>query len=266
MAYVLLLVGAAAVLAVIMAFAWAVAVVTGRSGFVDATWSLAVGIVGVAVALLPVGGDTGLPGERQWLAAGLCALWSLRLGGHILLRTLKSGDDPRYAKLKADWGKDYLWSFFWFLQAQAVAAFVLDMAVFAAARSPAPGLSMFDGLGAVLALVALAGETIADRQMQQFRADPANQGGICDDGLWGWSRHPNYFFEWLGWLAFPLIAASGPLQFVAIAVWAPVQMYWLLLHVSGIPPLEAHLARSRGAAFADYCRRVNMFWPWPPSR
>ena len=114
-------------------------------------------------------------------------------------------------------------------------------------------------------LVAVVGETIADRQLSGFRADPANKGKVCDVGLWGMSRHPNYFFEWLGWLAYAVIAvdptSAYPWGWLALA--GPVLMYWLLVHASGIPPLEAHMLRSRGDAFRAYQARVNAFWPGP---
>jgi steroid 5-alpha reductase family enzyme len=104
--------------------------------------------------------------------------------------------------------------------------------------------------------------------MARFRADPGNRGGICDVGLWAYSRHPNYFFEWLCWLGYAVISAdfTGGYPWGWLAFAAPATMYWLLVHVSGVPPLEAHLARSRPTAFKAYAARVNAFWPWPPVR
>ena len=99
---------------------------------------------------------------------------------------------------------------------------------------------------------------------RRFKADSANRGKICETGLWGWSRHPNYFFEWLGWVAFPLIALSGGDLIGLAAFAAPALMYVLLVHMSGVPPLEAHMERTRGAAFDDYRARVNVFFPGPP--
>jgi steroid 5-alpha reductase family enzyme len=106
---------------------------------------------------------------------------------------------------------------------------------------------------------------IADRQLAAFRDDPANKGRVCDVGLWGMSRHPNYFFEWMGWFAYTIIAIdfSGGYPWGWLALAGPALMYWLLVHASGIPPLEAHMLRSRGQAFRDYQHRVNAFWPGP---
>ena len=84
---------------------------------------------------------------------------------------------------------------------------------------------------------------------------------MCDAGLWGWSRHPNYFFEWLGWLAYPLLAIDPAAAILAGSRCpAPAFMYWLLVYVSGIPPLEQQMLRSRGDAYRDYQARVSAFF------
>lgn len=257
----------AVVLSVTMACAWLVAIRTGRSGWIDAIWSFAVGAGGVAAALLPLEGDASWQ-VRQSVVAVLAAVWSLRLGLHIVVRTAGGGDDPRYAQLREEWGANFKGRLFWFLQIQAAAAFLLVMAIFAAARNPAEGLGVGDWLGIAVLIVAVAGEAIADRQLTAFRADHANRGRVCDQGLWGVTRHPNYFFEWLGWVAYPLIAIDlgGAYPWGWAAFAGPVFMYWLLVHVSGIPPLEAHMLRSRGEKFREYQQRVNAFWPGPQRR
>ena len=115
-------------------------------------------------------------------------------------------------------------------------------------------------------LAGIAGEGMADAQMHAFRADVSNKGKVCERGLWAWSRHPNYFFEWLVWLAYPLIAAGGLPAFWWLAFIGPLLMYWLLTRVSGVPPLEEAMLASRGELYADYQRRVSAFFPLPPSR
>ena len=114
-----------------------------------------------------------------------------------------------------------------------------------------------------LHIAAIAGEATSDAQMRAFKADPRNKGKVCDTGLWSLSRHPNYFFEWLAWLAYIPIGVSLAYPWGWLAVAGPLLMYWLLVHASGIPPLEAHMLRSRGKAFRDYQQRVNAFWPGP---
>jgi steroid 5-alpha reductase family enzyme len=258
MSVLLLIVILALVMVIAMTIAWQIVLRTGQSGFTDVIWSYATGVAGVAAALVPI---EGLPtSARNWLVAALVAVWSIRLGTHILSRTHPGGDDPRYAAKKAEWGDDYRTQLFIFLQIQAGAGLVLAVAVLAAASNPLP-LGLFDLLGILVAIVAIVGETIADNQLAAFRKDPANKGKVCDVGLWSLSRHPNYFFEWFYWLAYPIIGLGYGWGIVALA--APALMYWLLVHASGIPPLEAHMERSRPEAFAAYKRRVRAFWPIP---
>lgn len=263
MTMVALLAALAVGLSATMAGAWAVALASGRSGWIDAIWSFAIGVAALPAALLPLG--PGQPSMRQVGVAALVALWSLRLGCHIAQRTLGGGDDPRYAELREEWGAAFRRRLFLFLQIQAACSFLLVVSVLVAARNPAPDWRIGDGLGIILLAAAIIGETVADRQLRRFRADPRNLGRVCDVGLWAVSRHPNYFFEWLGWLAYAAIAidpAGYPWGWIALS--GPALMYWLLVYASGIPPLEAHMLRSRGAAFRAYQARVNAFWPGPP--
>jgi steroid 5-alpha reductase family enzyme len=263
----LILLLTAIALSATMACAWAIAVRSRQSGWVDAIWSFAVGGAGVATSLLPIG-DWQQPSARQSMVAVLAALWSLRLGLHIVARTMKGGDDPRYQQLRKEWGESFRSRLFWFLQIQAACAFLLVLSITAAAHNPAAGLRLGDWLGIVILAVAIVGEALADRQLTRFLANPANKGRVCDVGLWGLSRHPNYFFEWLGWLAYAAIAVdlTGAYPWGWIALSGPAFMYWLLVHVSGIVPLEAHMLRSRGERFRAYQRRVNAFWPGPQTR
>ncbi len=259
---------AAFLLIAVMAGAWATQRVTGNAGWSDAFWSFGVGLAGVGVALVPVSG-AGWPTGRQLLVAAAVGLWSLRLGSHIAARSRSGPEDARYAAFRKEWGADFQRRLFVFLMIQAAAGWFLCLTIMAAAQNPRQGLGWHDGIAVALVVAAVIGEAIADRQLQRFREKPpATRGAICEEGLWGWSRHPNYFFEWLGWLAYPLFAIdlSGghPLGYVALS--GPLFMYWLLVHVSGIPPLEAHMLRSRPEAFARYRARVPAFFPRPPSR
>jgi len=252
-------------LALAMAGGWKLQRARGNGGWADVVWTFATGAAGVAYALVPT--VHWRPGPRAWLVALLVAGWSVRLGLHLLRRTLAAvREDARYAALRRDWGESFQGRMFVFLEVQAVASAVLTLAMAAAARNPAPFPTWSDAAGALLLLTAVAGEGVADAELAAFRADPAKRGGVCDVGLWAWSRHPNYFFEWLGWLAYALIALgpAGAWGFGWVAMIGPVIMFVLLRFVSGVPPTEAAMAMSRGATFARYQDRVSPFFPLPP--
>ncbi len=264
---IVLAAGVATGLSTIMTMASRVQQTTGNSGWVDVSWTFGLGFVAVVAALVPLAPGP-WPHERQIMVAILVAIWSLRLGWHIVIRTRAIGDDPRYRQLITQWQSDAPRRMFWFLQSQAAVGVIFALAVALAAQNPRPGLGLQDLAGALLLVLAIIGEAIADLQLRRFKADPANRNAVCDIGLWKWSRHPNYFFEWLAWFAYPLIAMDFaghyPLGWLALA--APLCMYWLLVHVSGIPPLEDHMLRSRGEAFRAYQRRTSAFIPFPPTR
>jgi steroid 5-alpha reductase family enzyme len=189
-------------------------------------------------------------------------LWSLRLGLHLARRVAQGPEDSRYALLRTRWGDRFEGRFLGFLELQAVAAFLLAVTIALAAHDPAQRMRPLDWLAAAMLIVALAGAAIADQQLHRFRAR-SHHGEVCDAGLWGWSRHPNYFFELLGWAAYPLVAIvpGGGYGWGWLALIGPVFMYGLLVHASGIPPLEEHMLRTRGAAYRAYQRRTNAFWP-----
>src|SRR5438128_2617953 len=218
-----------AALCALMAGAWVVQQRTGNSGWVDTIWTFSLGLVGAGAALWPVAGTA--PNARQWLVAGLVAIWSLRLGVHIAIRTAGITDDPRYAAFAREWGVDSPRKMFVFLQNQGLGSIPLVFAIFVAARFPQDALRVQDYLGAAILLAAIAGEALADAQLKSFRTDAVNKGRVCDVGLWRWSRHPNYFFEWLCWLAYPVIAISTdyPLSYPwgFAALLAPLFVYWI---------------------------------------
>ena len=260
--YLAALAAIAAALSVLMAGAWVIQQRTGNSGWVDTIWTFSLGLVGAVSALWPAG-DAAL-NARQWLVAALVAVWSLRLGVHIAIRTAAITDDPRYAAFAKEWGVDSSRRMFVFLQNQGLGSIPLVFAIFVAAHVPGDALRWQDVLGALILLAGIAGEALADAQLKAFRRDPANTGKVCDVGLWRWSRHPNYFFEWFGWLAYPVIGLSLEYHWGLATLLAPVFMYWILVHVTGIPPLEAQMLRSRGARYADYQARTSPFFPLPP--
>lgn len=248
-------------MAVIMSTAWLVQLGARNGGWVDAFWTFGTGVSCVGVALWP---DPASSPARQMLVAALVGVWSLRLGSYIAFRV--AGDrheDRRYAGLRAEWGGDFQRNMYLLCLVQAPAAALLSMSIFVASHGGSPDLGLRDVFGVAVLMIGIAGEGIADDQMRRFRK-AAQHGAVMDRGLWAWSRHPNYFFEWLVWLAYPVMAFDP----VAPATWfsfvAPAMMFLLLRFGTGVPTLEKTMLASRGDRFRDYQKRVSAFFPLPP--
>lgn len=252
-----------AVLVLIMIAAWWFQSLKSNAGWVDVFWTFGTGAAGVMGALWPSPGGGVYP-LRQAIVAALAALWAIRLALHLRHRVLTRPEDARYSGFRRDWGLRFQARLFWFLQIQAAAAWPLAIAFLVAARNPRPGLHTTDLLALIVSGVAILGEASADRQLARFVAEAGHARKVCDRGLWAWSRHPNYFFEFLGWCAWPLFACGPEWPWGWLALPAPVLMYWLLVYVSGIPPLEKVMLATRGDAWRVYQRRTSAFFPLPP--
>lgn len=256
----LLLLVAWAAMTLVMSGLWFVQRVRGDAGIVDVAWGLGVGLLAALFAWQSSAGDV----LRRQLVAGLALLWSLRLSGHILLRLVRLPEDGRYQALKDRWGPQAQRKLFAFFQVQALWSVLFAIPMLVAARNPVPAPTLFDLAGVAVWVIAVAGEAIADRQLSAFRLDPAHRGRVCRRGLWRYSRHPNYFFEWVHWWAWVLLAVGSPAWWVT---WlGPALMIYFLFRVTGIPPTEAQALKSRGEAYRDYQRTTSAFFPWPPLR
>jgi len=239
---------------VAFAIVWAIGVKIRNYSFLDVIWSY-----GVAI-LAPVYALTG-PGNLQRKAAFtlLGVAWSLRLGTYIFLRVLKHHpqEDVRYAGLRNRWSGTGMFLVFHEIQAVIVAIFSLPFLLAAWNETPLLPLDMI-GLGVVL--VALCGESLADREMKRFKGDPANKGRVCDQGLWRYSRHPNYFFEFLVWVGLAIASLETPFGWLTLI--CPVLMYYFLTKVTGIPLTEEYSLKSKGDAYREYQRTTSAFVPW----
>jgi steroid 5-alpha reductase family enzyme len=259
-----LIAGTGLFLLAVMSGAWLCQRAAGNVGWVDVFWTFGTGAAGVLLSLAPVSHPAG---ARQWLVAALAAVWSLRLGLYVAFRVAKAPDeDRRYQDLRRQWGAAFQRKLLPFVLLQAPVALLLALAIMLAARAPWPDLTACDALGVLILIVAIGGEALADEQMRRFKASNPPKDAINDRGLWAWSRHPNYFFEWFGWLAYPVILMAHPAVYLlGSAAWgAPVLMYLVLDRGTGVPPLEAQMLKSRGAAFRDYQARTSRFFLWPP--
>jgi steroid 5-alpha reductase family enzyme len=237
--------------------AWALQLRTRNAGLVDPIWAFTLGLIAVAYAVLGTA-----PAETRWALGLMGGLWGARLGAHLWARNAGKPEDFRYAQFRARWGARADFNMFWFFQFQNVFTLLLSASAFLAVafREANPPAWAFALAGATW-LLAVAGEGLADRQMERFRANPANRGQVCRDGLWKYSRHPNYFFECVHWLAYLPLAWGAAWGWVALA--APLVMAALLLKLSGVPLLEEDLIK-RKPGYAEYVRTTSVLVPWPP--
>ena len=228
-----------------------------NAGIVDVLWASGVG--GSAVLLAVIG--SGAPWTRVALAL-LGGGWGLRLALHLWGRVRGEVEDGRYRHLRAHWHGDQL-KFFALFQFQALLIVLFALPFVAVSRNPEASVLWLPAAAAIW-LLSVMGEAIADAQLARFRADAANQGKTCRDGLWRYSRHPNYFFEWLHWFAYVCLAVGSPLGWLA---WSgPVVMYVFLRWISGVPYTETQALRSRGDDYRAYQRTTPMLIPWFPMR
>jgi steroid 5-alpha reductase family enzyme len=242
---------------VIMSVGWLWQRRRENAGIVDVLWAGGLGASAVCAALL----GTGAPAVR--LLTGVCgAVWGWRLAWHLWRRVRAEPEDGRYRALRERWGAAQgRWFGLFQFQAALIALFCVPFAI--AASNPAVRPACL-AAAIVIFVVSIAGENLADRQLAGFRADPGNRGRTCRRGLWRYSRHPNYFFEWLHWFTYVAIAVGAP--HAAWSLAGPVVMFVFLRWISGIPFTEAQALRTRGADYRDYQQRTSMLFPWPPRR
>lgn len=239
----------------LMTLLWIYQQITRNATIVDIGWSFGMGVSACYLAWTS-DGDLG----RRILTATLMGIWSLRLGGYLFYaRIIKGhGEDPRYADMRQHMGKFASAGFFAIFQIQSLFVVLFMIPMLAVLASPEPLWQWHDSIAIAFWLMALVGETIADKQLHQFKSNPANRGTTCQIGLWQYSRHPNYFFEWLHWFAYPFIAWGS-----TYGDWAwimPVMMLIFLVKLTGIPYAESQALKHR-KDYAEYQKKTSMFVP-----
>lgn len=237
---------------------WLVHLPMRNAAIVDAGWAFGIAFCGVFYAYSASGAF-----PRRWLLAAMVLIWGLRLGLHLLInRIIGHPEEGRYVELRRKWGANIAWKFLLFYQVQAVSCVLLAIPFLLACMNDNPDLNIVDKAAVLLWIVATSGVTIADLQLNRFKSNPANRGKVCREGMWGWSRHPNYFFEWLVWLSFGLYAITSPWGFLGMI--APALILHFVLNVTGVPPTEEQALRSKGDEYRKYQQEVSVFVPMPP--
>jgi len=219
---------------------------------------------------------------RKILIMALVAIWGLRLSYHIFRRNHGKGEDPRYAAWRQEFGPQRYWwiSFFQVFMLQGVILWVVSFPLMAAQSYNAP-FTVWDGLGLLVWGVGFYFEAVGDRQLAQFKANPANKGKIMNTGLWAYTRHPNYFGDAAVWWGFYLIAFAtsfgfwdcvGFCSFEDIlrhiggwwTIFSPIIMTALLMRVSGVTLLEKSMEQRPG--YKEYIASTSSFFPLPPKK
>jgi steroid 5-alpha reductase family enzyme len=247
--------------AVVQAALWMIAERTKNAGIVDVGWAQSFTAVVLLFAVQP------LAPKASWLPiAVLVIAWSTRLTCYLVSRGSATGpEEGRYVELRRRWALRASRRFFGFFQVQAALTAVLSTAfVVPFVVEPWDG-GWLRAIGFVIAGAGVAGEAIADAQLARWKRDPSHVGKVCENGLWQYSRHPNYFFEWCYWIGLAVYGiAFAPWGLVALAPQAII--LGSIWGVTGIPPTETQALRSKGEAYREYQKRVSKFIPMPPKR
>lgn len=239
---------------------WIIQVIRNDAGVVDIGWTAGVGAMAIYAACV---GEGWLP--RRMLVGAMGGIWSLRLVLYILKdRILVEKEDSRYQRLRAHWGKKAHGWFFIFFTSQSVLVVLFALPFLAGVSNTNPKGNLVDLLALGVWLLAMGGEWLADLQLARFRNKASNAGKVCQDGLWNYSRHPNYFFECLHWVAYVLVGIGSPLFLLTLV--GPVAMYIFLMRLTGIPHVERESLAKRGEAYRIYQETTSILIPWPKKR
>ena len=249
---------ALAALVVIFTAVWAWQLNTRNAGMIDPVWAFSLG----GVALLYATQGSGDPLSRTLTGIG-GLFWGARLGLHLWRRNHGRPEDARYAQFREKWRTSANRKMFWFFQIQVVISMLLSISFLIPAYRHGRPATGWVVIAILIWLASVLGEMLSDRQLQRFKEDPANHGKVCRVGWWRYSRHPNYFFECVHWLAYLALSIGAPLAWLTIV--PPFLMAFLLMKLSGIPMVEAQSAKSR-PGYAEYQRTTSALIPWPPRR
>ena len=243
---------AAVSLIMIVIYIWARAI--KNNGIVDIFWAFNFLVIAVIIYFLADANET-----RKMIVCGLAAVWSLRLGIYLLIRVgghIKE-EEGRYKALRKEWSDTV---FFFFFQGQAFSNVMLAIPFFLIALNNDPQIHLLEYIGAGMWAFAIIGEGLSDYQLARFKKNPANKGKVCQDGLWNYSRHPNYFFQLMIWVSVLIMALPSPYGYISII--CPLSIGYLIFKVTGIPMTEEQAVRSRGQLYIDYQRTTSAFVPW----
>ena len=247
-----------AVMAGLMLVLWLMDRWTRNASVADVVWCIGL-VSAVAWYAWSITGEL----ERKILLVLMAALYGLRLGLYILLnRVIGKDEDGRYQHLRRKWGSNERIVIFGYFQLQAASLALFSLPFLVVMQKVSPAFSLWELAGFLVWIAAVVGEGIADWQLAQFRSKSCHRNRVCRDGFWRYSRHPNYFFEWLHWWAYVVMGVNQPGW---LLTWiGPVGMGLALLKFTGIPWTERQALASRGEDYREYQRTTSSFIPWFP--
>ncbi len=243
---------------VAMLFGWLLQRRTHNAGIVDVIWAACMSASAMFYAAI---GDGAL--VPRFAVAMLGGFWGFRLALHLLSRVLHEDEDGRYQSLREHW-RGHQGKFFAFFQGQAILTVLFSLPFYAVSANPSNHISLVCLVGILIWFVSVGGESVADMQLANFRKDSRNRGKTCREGLWRYSRHPNYFFEWTHWFSYVLLAHGAVFSIWSLSLLGPILMLISLCWVTGIPFVERQALRSRGEDYRQYQRETSVFIPWFP--
>ncbi len=249
-----------AIASALMFVLWSIQLKTHNAGYIDVGWVLGIALSTLVCNFFYVGYPA-----RKFLVMVMALTWASRLIYHLMIRlTQDTHEDRRYQHLRQSWKPLLQLKFFALYQFQALLAVILAGVFIAPLHNASTVIGPLEYVAIGLWLIGFFGESIADAQLKVFKAIPANKGKTCDVGLWYYSRHPNYFFEWVMWVAYFVFGLASPGG--GYGILAPVIMLWLLLKVSGVPFAEQMALQTRGEEYRRYQQLTSMFIPRPKRR
>lgn len=246
--------------AFLMLALWLIQIKTKNAAIVDVGWAFGL-VVMNAVYLVSMDGFW----QRKLIVTTMVSVWGFRLAFFLLFgRVIGKSEDARYQTLREHWGKNANLQFLWFFQLQGLLNIIFSLPFFFAHANSSEAIRPVEWLGAWLWLVAFLGETLSDYQLGAFKKNSNNQGKVCNVGLWRYSRHPNYFFEFLIWCSYFLFATGSPYGWLSMV--CPALIFYFLFKVTGIPATETQALKSKGDAYRAYQRNTSVFVPWFPKK
>ncbi len=249
-----------AIVAGMMLVLWFIHLLIKNAAIVDVGWAAGLALLAIYYAYAGPGYSA-----RRYAIATMAGVWGFRLATYLLFaRVIGHPEEGRYVQLRKEWKTNLPVRFLAFFEFQALLDVVLSLPFLLACLDARAPLGTAEQIGGAIWIVGILGEALADAQLNRFKKDPANKGKLCRVGLWNYSRHPNYFFEWLIWVGYATFAIASPWGWLGLL--SPALILYFLLGVTGIPATEEQALRSRGEQYREYQKTTSAFIPWFPKK